>query len=183
MRNESEVDGNRIKVNETNKNNVLVYIAFGSNLGDRNENIRQMLIKLAEIGGVSMRCSSLWRSEAVGMGPGAEEFINGAIELRTRLTALALLRQLQRIEIALGRPTEHQLNAARVIDLDIISYDNQKIVSEILTVPHPRAQDRMFVLKPLVELAPELKLSGFDKTVTELLQYAPAINVSRQSLR
>ncbi|MFT4714358.1 MAG: 2-amino-4-hydroxy-6-hydroxymethyldihydropteridine diphosphokinase [Candidatus Azotimanducaceae bacterium] len=170
-------------MNETIKSDVLVYIAFGSNLGDRNENIQQMLIKLAEIGGTSIRCSSLWRSEAVGMDPGAQEFINGAVELRTCLTALALLRQLQRLEIALGRPTEHGLNTDRVIDLDIISYGNQKIVSEILMVPHPRAQDRLFVLKPLVELAPDLKLSGFDKTVTELLQDAPAMEVSRQSLR
>ena len=170
-------------MNEAIKSDVLVYIAFGSNLGDRNENIRQMLIKLAGIGGNSTRCSSLWRSEAVGMDPSAQEFINGVVELRTRLTALSLLRQLQCIEIALGRPTEHGLNTDRVIDLDIISYGNQKIVSEILMVPHPRAQDRLFVLNPLVELAPELKLRGFDKTVTELLQVAPTMKVSRQSLR
>lgn len=170
-------------MNETIKDDVLVYVAFGSNLGDRNENIRQMLVKLAEFGGDSIRCSSLWRSDAVGMGPDAEDFINGAVELRTSLTAMALLRQLQKIEIALGRPGNHGPNTARSIDLDIISYGDQKMVSAILTLPHPRAQDRLFVLKPLAELAPELKLSGFDKTVTELAQDAPSMSVSRQSLR
>ena len=170
-------------MNETSVSDVLAYVAFGSNLGDRNENIRQMLAKLAEIGGASIRCSSLWRSDAVGMDPGAEDFINGAVELRTSLTALALLDHLQRIEIALGRPADHGLNTARVIDLDMINYGNQKMVSETLTLPHPRAQDRLFVLKPLAELAPALKLSGFDKTVTELAQNAPAMGLRRLSPR
>ena len=157
----------------------LAYIAFGSNLGNRVGYINQMIEALAVIGGRSIRCSSLWNSEASGMEHSAGDFINGVVELRVTLAPEALLDALQQIEISLGRPRDHGINTARVIDLDIISYGSQVVMSDRLEIPHPRAHERLFVLKPLMELVPDLKLCGFEKTVTELVELAPPMAISR----
>jgi len=167
-------------VNTTNSDTVLVYIAFGSNIGNRVDYIKQMMKALEGIGGAAMRCSTLWLSEATGMGNDAGDFLNGVVELRTKLSAVKLLDSLQRIEISMGRPADHEENAARVIDLDIISYGDYSISTPRLTVPHPRAHERLFVLKPLLELAPDLKLHGFDQTVAELVEIAPPMRISKQ---
>jgi len=135
------------------------------------------------IGGSTIRCSSFWYSEPTGMGNDAGEFINGVVELKTRLSVLELLQSLQRIEVTLGRPEDHGVNTARVMDLDIISYGDQQISSPRLTVPHPRAHQRLFVLSPLQELAPDFRLPGLDKTVAELVEVAPPMNISQAPLR
>ncbi len=156
---------------------VLVYIAFGSNLGNRIDHVRQMTSELEYIGGATMRCSSLWLSEATEMDSDAGDFVNGVIELKTKLSALALLDRLQQIEVAMGRPADHGFHTARVIDLDIICYGNQVISTPRLTVPHPRAHERAFVLNPLFELAPELKLPGFDQSLSEMIGKAPPMKI------
>ena len=167
-------------MNNTNSDMVLVYIAFGSNMGKRVDYIKRMMTALEGIGGATMRCSSFWLSEATGMGRDAGDFVNGVVELRTKLPAAKLLDRLQQIEISMGRPADHEVNASRVIDLDIISYGDQSISTPRLTVPHPRAHQRLFVLNPLLELAPDLKLHGFDQTVAELVEIAPPMRISQQ---
>ena len=78
-------------MNTTNSDTVLVYIAFGSNMGKRVDYIKQMMTALEGIGGATMRCSSFWLSEATGMGSDAGDFVNGVVELRTKLPAEKLL--------------------------------------------------------------------------------------------
>jgi 2-amino-4-hydroxy-6-hydroxymethyldihydropteridine diphosphokinase len=96
--------------------------------------------------------SSLYRSAPVDAG--GPDYINAVVEIRTALTAPGLLAQLQRIELGAGR-TRPFRNAPRTLDLDLLLYGSGSIASERLTVPHPRMQERAFVLLPLAEIAPQ----------------------------
>jgi len=176
-------DKEDICMTERDKSGELVYVAFGSNIGNRINNVSRMMILLEDLGVSNIRCSSLWLSEPLDMAGVSEVFINGVIEMRTTLSAAVLLGQLQHIEITLGRPADHGNNTSRVMDLDIVSYGDEHIVTDELVVPHPRVSERLFVLKPLVELAPELKLWGCDNTVAELVELAPPMKISLHSPR
>ena len=81
---------------------------------------------------------------------------------------MELLKLCQSIEIALGRPAQHSSRESRIIDLDIILFGSEVIKSEVLTIPHPRAAQREFVLRPLNEIAPEWLFPDRQKTVSEL---------------
>jgi len=155
-----------------------VYIGFGSNMGDRIKNVGRMLSLLGQIEVSHIRCSSLWLSEPLDMVGGSEAFINGAIEMRTLLSPMALLDQLQHIEVIMGRPADHGKNTSRVIDLDIISFGDERIATAELVVPHPRVSERLFVLKPLMELVPALMMPGYRLSVTELAALAPPMALS-----
>ena len=156
-----------------------VYIAFGTNLGDLRQNIRNMLKLLERCSEEGLRCSSLWCTEPTDMDSAATDFINGVVQFETRLEALDLLQALQQIEQELGRPSEHGNNESRVIDLDIISFGLLQMKSENLTVPHKRVAERRFVLAPLAELAPHLVLPGFHENVSVLEKVAPLMRLSR----
>lgn len=106
-----------------------------------------------------MRRSSLYETPAEDMHD-APAFINAVVEFDTGLSAIDLLKALQDIEIAMGRPAHHGMNESRIIDLDIISYGNIRLVDEHLTLPHPRAHTRAFVMVPLAEIEPSLVLPG-----------------------
>ncbi|MBD3648748.1 MAG: 2-amino-4-hydroxy-6-hydroxymethyldihydropteridine diphosphokinase [Pseudomonadales bacterium] len=154
------------------------YIAFGSNLGDRHKNVDAALSELSLISETPLRVSSLWETETVDIG-GAAPIRNGVVCLGTRLEPPALLSKLQAIEEALGRPRDHGSNLSRQIDLDIVCVDDLVMDSPQLTLPHPRARERRFVLAPLAEIAPDLLLPGESDTVTELLEKAPPLAMRR----
>jgi 2-amino-4-hydroxy-6-hydroxymethyldihydropteridine diphosphokinase len=90
--------------------------------------------------------------------PGAPDFINAVVAFETSLHPFALLRSLQEIEARLGRPKDHRKNESRTIDLDIICYGDLSIDEKELTIPHPRAAQRDFVMTPLKEVAPDVAL-------------------------
>jgi 2-amino-4-hydroxy-6-hydroxymethyldihydropteridine diphosphokinase len=127
------------------------YIAFGSNLGDRNENIQAALRLLGAHPGIKIiKISSIIETMPQG-GPPQPEFLNGVTKLETSLSARKLLEVLQKIETDLGRRRQIP-NGPRTIDLDIILYGDKVINEPDLIIPHPRWRDRDFVVRPLREI-------------------------------
>lgn len=157
----------------------IAHIAFGSNLGDRRENVKTALAELASVSEIPLEVSSLWETEPVAMDDGAGQFLNGVVRLGTSLEPSVLLARLQAIEEALGRPRDQGRNASRNIDLDIVCIDDLVMQSSELVLPHPRARDRRFVLAPLAEISPDLVLPGETETVEALLERAPPIRIRR----
>lgn len=132
----------------------LAYLGLGANLGDPIQQMIDARRALARLTATeSLRCSSFYASSPVGYDD-QPDFINCVVELNTRLTPMTLLDSIQSIEKNLGRQrVVGNQNAPRLIDIDLLLYGDQKINSERLTVPHPRMKNRLFVLKPLLELA------------------------------
>lgn len=133
------------------------YIGVGANLGDP---IQQIVDARAALGHLletqSIRSSSLYCSAPVGYAD-QPDFINAVFEVVTCAQAHTLFAGMQSIETSLGRQRDsNNQNAPRLIDLDLLLFADQVIHDDLLTVPHPRMNQRLFVLKPLAELAPEL---------------------------
>jgi 2-amino-4-hydroxy-6-hydroxymethyldihydropteridine diphosphokinase len=153
---------------------VPVGIALGSNLGDRAAELdagAAFLRSLAVDGRV--RVSSTLETAPVDCPPGSAPFLNAVAEIRVDTEALpprVLLGKLKAFEAARGRAESRETNAPRPLDLDIIYYACLTIDEPGLTVPHPRAHLRRFVLEPLSELRPDLVLPGQTLTVRELLE-------------
>ena len=115
--------------------------------------------------------SSLWQTSPVACPPGSPPFVNAAVGL-TPLpgeTPESLLKKLRGLEREFGRAPKKALNEPRPLDLDLIAFGNETRNSPTLTLPHPRAHLRKFVLQPLSEIAPELILPGQEKAVWQLL--------------
>ena len=147
-----------------------VYVAIGSNVGDKQANIDRAIRLLKEDQDIEfVALSSLMESEPEG-GLKQENFLNGAIHLRTELSPLDLLSRLKTVERRLGRQ-KAPANSPRPMDLDILFYDDVVIVEgKTLSIPHPRLEKRLFVLKPLFEIAPDFQHPRLKKTVRELLE-------------
>lgn len=128
-----------------------VIIALGSNLGDRRYHLLRAVDTLSEIVRV-VRVSSIRETPAMDAPPGSPAFLNMVIAGYTRLEPETLLAQMLSIEARLGRAPRRIRNEPRVIDLDLILYGAQRMRTRFLTLPHPRAQERNFVMEPLVEL-------------------------------
>jgi 2-amino-4-hydroxy-6-hydroxymethyldihydropteridine diphosphokinase len=133
------------------------YIALGSNLSDPLQQLNSALPKLADLAGTQLATVSPWYcSKAVGPGQ-QPDYLNGVAELHTQLDAHSLLQGLHEIEASQQRQRiEHW--GPRTLDLDLLLYGNDVIEDEILTVPHPRMLERNFVLYPLYNIAPDLRL-------------------------
>lgn len=133
----------------------IVYIAIGSNLGNREENIETALALLTENNVVILQRSSIIESIPIGGPPDQNNFLNGACKVQTNLPPQELLDLLKVIESKLGR--EHTVrNGPRPIDLDILLYDQLTLKTSQLIIPHPRMLERNFVMDPLREIAPQL---------------------------
>ena len=147
---------------------VRAWVGLGANLGDARSTLRAALRALEVLPhGRLAGVSSLWRSAPVdAQGP---DFFNAVAALDTTLAPLELLRQLQVIELAYGRERPYR-NAPRTLDLDLLLYGELCQDDPVLTLPHPRAHERAFVLAPLGELAPALRWPGRQETPLELLQ-------------
>ena len=144
-----------------------VAIALGSNLGDRERNLREAAARMAaSIAGLQL--SSFHETEPVGVGV-QPAFLNAAAVGDTHLAADALLADLLAIERALGRERPYW-GAPRTVDLDLILYNAAVIEGPSLTVPHPRFRERRFVLAPLAEVAPEWIDPVSGRTVRALLE-------------
>ena len=146
-----------------------VYIAVGSNRGDRYGNIDHARSLLEKRGVAVERVSPLYETQAhCRPGQEAPPFINGVFEIKTDLDPEALLELLEGVERALGRQSKGDW-APRLIDLDILLYDNRVCSSARLQVPHPEMSNRWFVMKPLADLAPDVVHPVLGKTIKELL--------------
>jgi len=144
-----------------------VYIGVGSNLGDREENCSNAVRLLIESGIKVLRISSKIETEPWGVAD-QPNFINMAIMAETDQKPLELMHLLKNIETDAGRrPTTRW--GPRIIDLDILLYDDQVIKTPELEIPHPLMCDREFVLKPLAEIGPDVIHPVFRKSIKELL--------------
>lgn len=149
----------------------IVVVALGSNLGDSRQIIRSAMDRLERDSNSPLLRSSLWRSAPVDCPAGSSDFVNAVVGLipLPGETPESLLPKLQRLEREFGRQPKKLANEARPLDLDLVVFGQEMRNSAELTLPHPRAHLRRFVLEPLAEIAPDLKLPGQADTVVGLL--------------
>jgi 2-amino-4-hydroxy-6-hydroxymethyldihydropteridine diphosphokinase len=137
------------------------YIALGSNLNDPVSQIQQAFVALTQLPDTHLvKRSSLYKSAPVGKLD-QPDFINAVAQVETILKPQQLLKALLEIEHHQGR-IRQSLNAPRTLDLDILLYENLQYCDEGLTIPHPRMTQRAFVLQPLMEIAPDCYIPGYD---------------------
>jgi len=146
----------------------VAYIGVGSNLGDRAFNCKQAIGLLRQKGTTVSKESSLYETKPWGVRD-QPLFLNMAIEIETDLKPFELLRTLKDIEKKMGRD-ETFLWGPRIIDLDILLYDNNIVDEKGLRIPHPHMQDREFVLRPLCEIAGDVIHPSLLLSIGELLQ-------------
>lgn len=158
---------------------VSAYVGLGSNMGDPSAHVSQAIKELTAIDNSRLvEASCLYLSAP--MGPQDQpDYINAVAHLETRLTPLELLHELQRIEAEHGRVRiDGERWGPRSLDLDLLLYGNEIIESEELTVPHVGLHERNFVLFPLFEIAPELRLPD-NRRLLELLNACPLEGLER----
>jgi len=145
-----------------------VYIAIGSNLGDRKENYLEALARVAKLPKTRIiKESSVYESEP--LGDSKEWYVNGVIEIETEFRPEMLLKKLKNIERAMGRKKVRKRWGARIMDLDILLYDTAVVNKKNLKIPHPEMHARKFVLAPLSEVAPQVIHPVLQATISELL--------------
>ena len=149
-----------------------VYLGLGSNVGDRQGNLREAIAQLDAAAVRVLRVSSTYETEPVDY---AEQrwFLNLVVEAETELFPMQLLTRIGKIERALGRVRTLK-NGPRTIDIDILLYGKAVVRSTTLEIPHPRMSERRFVLGPLAELAPDVRHPVTHKTAKQMLDAAPA---------
>jgi len=147
----------------------IVYIGIGSNLGDRRANINRGIDLLNQLKDTKVeKVSSLFETDPQG-GPPQGRFLNGALQMATSILPLELLTKLKWIEKRLGRKKTGVCDP-RPLDLDLLFYDDVVIKGEKLEIPHPRLHQRIFVLRPLAEIAPEMVHPILNKSITRLFE-------------
>lgn len=148
-----------------------IYLALGSNQGDRHALLDSAISHLSESVGQVVATSQRYETEPVGFVSSAI-FVNMVVSVRTSLEPMAVLDATQAIERALGRVSKSHdgIHYDRPIDIDLLLWEGQTLEGERLTLPHPRLQDRLFVLDPMCDLAPELRHPVLGLTMVELRQ-------------
>ncbi len=144
-----------------------VYISLGSNIGDREKNIKTAISELAQLGTIIDK-SNIYETEPVGLKD-QEDFLNMVLSLETDLSPTELIIKTQEIEHKIGRIRE-VANGPRKIDIDILTYGMKIIDTDNLKIPHPRMHKRKFVLLPLSEIAPKILHPILKSTVQEMLK-------------
>ncbi len=146
-----------------------VFLGIGTNLGDRKNNLQNAVEKIGEHIGKVVQCSSVYETEPWGFET-KDQFLNMVVEVETKLKPSGVLGRLLMIESLLGRLREGKLYTSRIIDIDVLLYNDQVIEKEALIIPHPRMHERKFVLVPLCEIASEVIHPKFGKDIKSLLK-------------
>jgi 2-amino-4-hydroxy-6-hydroxymethyldihydropteridine diphosphokinase len=144
----------------------IVYLALGSNLGDRQENLKQAIASLSPQMDVKAK-SNVYETPPWGY-ENQPQFLNQVVKVQTYLQPEPLLKHIKRLEVALGRKATFQ-NGPREIDIDILTYDDLVLNTPVLTLPHPHMHERGFVLLPMMDIAPDLVHPLIRKSVREML--------------
>ncbi len=145
----------------------IVYLALGSNMGNRLANLKAAISNVTPQMTVKKK-SSVYETPPWGFKE-QDAFLNQVIKVKTSLAPEPLLRHLKRLEVALGRVPNFQ-NGPRLIDIDILFFDQMIIETPPLIVPHPRLHERAFVLVPLAEIEPDFIHPILQKSVSKLLE-------------
>lgn len=143
------------------------YLGLGTNLGNRDENLKIAVELIFETVGTVVNVSAIYKTAAWGV-TNQPDFYNQVIEIKTDLFPWELMKALLEIEKKMGRIRIKKWHE-RLIDIDILFFENVILFSENLTIPHPFIQDRMFVLKPLEELGTDFLHPVFKKTISQLI--------------
>jgi 2-amino-4-hydroxy-6-hydroxymethyldihydropteridine diphosphokinase len=148
----------------------IVYLSLGSNQGDRIGYVQQAITQLTARPGIRLlSASSFYETEPLDCTKDAEWFVNVAVAIETQIPAESLLDICQQIETQLGRQRDpNRQNTPRTLDIDVLFYGNQMVNTDRLTIPHPRAHLRAFVLVPLLEVNPRLLHPVLNRTIEQL---------------
>ena len=151
----------------------LAFIGFGANLGNPVECLNRVKNDINKLTGIDVvRVSSTYRSKPIGAMNPQPDYINAVIVVRTERTADDLLTSMQDIESKHGRVRPAAANSARTVDLDILLFGAETRTDAALTLPHPRIQERAFVLYPLHDLDPTIEVPGQGRVVDLLANVA-----------
>ncbi|PYV85499.1 MAG: 2-amino-4-hydroxy-6-hydroxymethyldihydropteridine diphosphokinase [Acidobacteria bacterium] len=148
----------------------IVYLSLGSNLGDREANLRTAIEKLGEFGNIAA-VSSFYETEPVEV-TAQPWFVNCAVKLDTEKMPRQLISAILALEQSMGRQRKQQ-KGPRTIDIDILLFGSSVIDIPSLTVPHPHLHERRFVLEPLAEIAPDVRHPIFKRSMRELRDALP----------
>ena len=157
-------------------NKHIVYLSLGTNLGNRLENLKQVLESLKEFCQV-VASSSVYETDPWGFID-QPIFYNQVVRIETILEPLPLLQEIKKIELEMGRIPTFQYGP-RLIDIDILLYDRLMMNSPELKIPHPQMKSRAFVLTPLVEIAPDLVIPGEEVDIETLNRIAGSSGVRK----
>jgi 2-amino-4-hydroxy-6-hydroxymethyldihydropteridine diphosphokinase len=149
----------------------LIYLATGSNLGDREKSLRLAIGEINNLIGPVTQQSNVYETEAWGYEGSA--YLNQVLEVSTELDPHDVLERILAIEEALGRDDRTGKYEDRIIDIDLLFYDSIKMVARDLVVPHPHLHERRFVLQPLADIAPDLVHPLINLSVRQLLNDCP----------
>jgi 2-amino-4-hydroxy-6-hydroxymethyldihydropteridine diphosphokinase len=150
----------------------LVYLSLGSNLGDRENYLREAISRLRQLGEIK-QVSGFYETQPVEVQTEQSWFLNCVLEMETELMPLAFLGRMLAVEQSMGR-VRTEPKGPRTIDIDIVFFGNDVLDTPELTVPHPAMHHRRFVLEPLAEIAPAFMHPVLKYTVQELLDSLPA---------
>ena len=159
----------------TDRSAPIAYVALGSNLGDSKGTVLRTIRRLETLSVAPLLRSSLWVTSPVDCPPESPPFVNALVGFVVRETETpeSLLFKLQALEKEFGRQRKGIINEPRPLDVDLIAFGFETRATKALTLPHPRAHTRRFVLQPLSEIAPNLILPGQQRTVSQLLASLP----------
>lgn len=152
------------------------FLLIGGNLGNRPLMLSQALKLIRDRVGRILLRSSVYETEPWGFED-SRQFLNQVIKVQTSLSPSELLSAILQIELVLGRIRHGDKYASRVIDIDILFYDDLIISLKHLTIPHPLMHTRRFVLVPMAEIAPDLLHPVLDMTIEQLLSHCPDQNM------
>jgi 2-amino-4-hydroxy-6-hydroxymethyldihydropteridine diphosphokinase len=147
----------------------VVFLALGTNLGNRSRNLTDALSGIKEQIGRVLKMSSVYETEPWGFTSDSQ-FLNIVIKVETRLNPVAVLEAILRIELFLGRVRSENQYSSRIIDIDILFYEDEVIDTVDLKVPHPKLQERKFVLVPLCEIEPDLEHPVLKMRISSLIE-------------
>ena len=159
-----------------------VFLGLGTNLGDREANLRMAVESIIENIGPVVRSSSVYETEPWGFRT-EDLFLNMVTEVETKLKPSGLLGRMLMIEANMGRLRSGKGYSSRIIDLDILLYGEKIMDSKSLVIPHPKLHERRFVLVPLCEIAPDLVHPVLKKDIKTLLKECRDIGEVRKIKR